>query len=163
MWTKYTQRCYIIFQSFREKMSDWQQAGQLKQFVTKKIETHWFQDNLLGLERRYSLSSAQLVTYLHTWKLKVAINFLNFKLMDKYSNSGISFSIGYSNFSLWDWYAEHERRKWTSFSINPGQKGQNRISLWIPLCRPISIIKRWLESLNLVIWIRAVFFFTFVK
>ena len=50
-----------------------------------------------------------------------------------------------------------ENRKCTSFSTNSGQNGQNLSSASIFLCRPVSIISLWFESLNLVtlilVWI----------
>ena len=56
-----------------------------------------------------------------------------------------------SNTGLRRWaYIGHLNKKCDSFSTALGQKGQKRLSFGNFLCRPVSIIKWWSESLSFV-------------
>ena len=65
-------------------------------------------------------------------------------------NLGLSLMTVLYNSSLILPYIAHCNRKCASVSTTFEQKEQNLISLGILRCRPISIIRLWLESLNLV-------------
>lgn len=47
-------------------------------------------------------------------------------------------------------YVGQCNKKWDSVSTDFGQNGQTRISFGSFLCRPVSIINLWFESLNFV-------------
>ena len=86
---------------------------------------------------------------------------INFSVLESCRNCCLFAKTIFSILFLICSYVGHSIKKCTSSSTDFGQKGQNLISLGVlgVLCRPFSISKKWLDSLNFVIDCRAVVFF----
>ena len=85
--------------------------------------------------------------------------------LGRFSNVGI-FPTAFSKHSCRKWHKIlQSKRKWYSSSTFPGQNWQKRSSFGVlgVVCLPVSMAKRWFESLNLATWERILKFLTFTK
>ena len=101
--------------------------------------------------------------YLAVVLLRFIIMYSSFSLIVYEENSGLLSITVLWRISLIEAKVGHWSRKCISVSTVSVQKGQKRLSFGILLCRPVSIIKVWFESLSLLNCFLVVVFLISVK